>query len=59
MRLAIYNEPKRVGATTPHLRMERDPVSKTLCSLEYQRMDKVQKPGNPKCYTPSSEHFRI
>jgi hypothetical protein len=27
--------------------------------LEYQTMDKVQKPSNPECYTPSSEPFRI
>jgi hypothetical protein len=30
-----------------------------LCSLEYQTMDKVRKPSNPECYTPSSEPFRI
>jgi hypothetical protein len=27
--------------------------------LEYQRMNKVQKPSNSKCYTPLSEPFRI
>jgi hypothetical protein len=27
--------------------------------LEYLKMDKVQKPSNPKCYNPSSEPFRI
>jgi hypothetical protein len=29
-----------------------------LCSLEYWAMDKVQKPSNPACYTPSSGPFR-
>jgi hypothetical protein len=35
---------------TPHLKTETDPVSETLCSsvfLEYQTMDKVQKPNTP------------
>jgi hypothetical protein len=27
--------------------------------LEYQTMDKVQKPSNPECYTPPPEPFRI
>jgi hypothetical protein len=27
-----------------HLRTETDPVSETACSLEYQTMEKVQKP---------------
>jgi hypothetical protein len=27
--------------------METDPVSEKLCFLEYQRIDKVQKPINP------------
>jgi hypothetical protein len=40
------------------LRLETDPVSETLCSLEYQAMDKVQKPSSPKSYTPSSEPFQ-
>jgi hypothetical protein len=38
--------------------MEKDTVSKTLCSfmfLEYQMMDRVQKPSNPECNTLSSE----
>jgi hypothetical protein len=26
---------------------ERGPVSETLCSLEYRKMDKVQKLSNP------------
>lgn len=29
------------------------------CSLEYWRVDKVQKPSNPECYTSLSEPFRI
>jgi hypothetical protein len=37
---------------------ETDPVSETSCSLDYQ-MEKVQKPSNSVCYTPSSEPFRI
>jgi hypothetical protein len=32
--------------------METDPVSKTLCSLEYRTMGKVQKASNPEFYTP-------
>jgi hypothetical protein len=32
----------------PHLRRERDPVSETSRSLEYQTMGKVEKLGNPK-----------
>jgi hypothetical protein len=27
--------------------METDPVSETLCSLEYWTMDKVQQAGSP------------
>jgi hypothetical protein len=42
-----------------HLRTETDPVSETSYSLEYQTMDKVQKPSNSVWYTPSSEPFRI
>jgi hypothetical protein len=43
---------------TPHLRTERDPVSK-MCSLGYQTSDKVQKPGSPQWFTPSLEPFKI
>jgi hypothetical protein len=43
----------------PHLRTETEPVSGMLCSLEYWMVDKVQKPSNQKCYSPSSEPFRI
>jgi hypothetical protein len=32
--------------------METDPVSKTLCSAEYQTGDEAQKLSNPECYTP-------
>jgi hypothetical protein len=39
-------------------RMETDPVSETLCYLDYQTMDKIQKPSNPECYTSSSESSR-
>jgi hypothetical protein len=37
-------------------------VSKILCFsvlLEYRTMDKVQKPSNAECYTPSSEPIAI
>jgi hypothetical protein len=30
---------------TPHLRIETNPVSEMLCSLEYRTMDKVQNPS--------------
>jgi hypothetical protein len=36
-----------------------DPVSETLCSLEYRTMDRVQELSNPECYIPSSEPIRI
>jgi hypothetical protein len=42
-----------------YLRAETEPVSETSCSLEYQTMEKVRKPSNYVCYTPSSEPFRI
>jgi hypothetical protein len=36
----------------PHLSTKTDPVSETLCSLEYRTMGKVQKPSNPElCVT--------
>jgi hypothetical protein len=38
---------------------QTDPFSKMICSLEYQMMENVQEPSNPKCYTPSSVPFRI
>jgi hypothetical protein len=34
-----------------HLRIETDPVSETLCSLEYRTTDKVQKLNNSECCT--------
>jgi hypothetical protein len=34
-------------------------LKRVLLFLEYQTMDKVQKPFNPECYTPSSETFTI
>jgi hypothetical protein len=50
----------KVGEKTPQLGpLETDPVSETSCSLEYLMMEKVQKPSNSVCYTPSSEPFRI
>jgi hypothetical protein len=44
---------------TSHLRTETDPVSETLCSLEYRTMDNVQKPSNSEYYTPPLEPFRV
>jgi hypothetical protein len=35
------------GSTNPHLRSGTDPVSETLCFLQYRTMDEVQKPSNP------------
>jgi hypothetical protein len=41
------------------MRTETDPVSETLCSLEYRTMDKPLELSNPDYYTPSSKHFRM
>jgi hypothetical protein len=38
-----------------NLRAEIDKVFKYI--LVYRAMDKVQKPSNSECYTPSSEPF--
>jgi hypothetical protein len=47
LRLALSKGLNWVGLPWPiHLRMETDPVSETSCSLEYQTMEKVQKPTN-------------
>jgi hypothetical protein len=50
LRLCLSKGPKRVGISPPaHLRIETDPISKTLCFLvllEFQAMNKVQKPSN-------------
>jgi hypothetical protein len=46
----------------PHLRLrtETDPVSETLCFLEYRTMEKVQKISvNSVQHTPSSESFQV
>jgi hypothetical protein len=34
-------------------------TSSETCSFEYLMIDRVQKLSNPKCCTPSLEHFRI
>jgi hypothetical protein len=39
-------------------RVHEHPCKETSCSLEYQTMEKVQKPSNSMCYAPSSEPFR-
>jgi hypothetical protein len=47
---------------SPHLRKETDPVSETLCSLEFVGVpddERVKKPSIPEYYGPSSEAFRI
>jgi hypothetical protein len=41
-----------------YLRTETDPVSETSCSFKYRTMDKVHKPRNSLCYSPSSQPFR-
>jgi hypothetical protein len=38
--------------------METDPVSEISCSFKHRTMDKVQKPRNSLCYSPSSQPFR-
>jgi hypothetical protein len=43
----LSHRPNRVGVSHRHLRMEMDPVSEMLHSLEYHVTDKVQKPSNP------------
>jgi hypothetical protein len=47
LKLALSNGSNSVGASTPHLRMETDPVSEMSCCLEYQMIDEVQKISNP------------
>jgi hypothetical protein len=42
-----------------YLMTETDPISETLCSLEYRTMDKGWNSRNPDCHRPSSESFRI
>jgi hypothetical protein len=41
-------DPTKQVSPTPHVRTETDPISETLCSLEYRTMEKVQKPTNLK-----------
>jgi hypothetical protein len=36
--LALSDGPNKVGDSPPHLRMETDPVSETLCSLVFFRI---------------------
>jgi hypothetical protein len=44
LRLALSKVPNR--EFTLYLRTETDPVSETLCSLEYRTMGEVEKPSN-------------
>jgi hypothetical protein len=56
---SLYRNQKS-GCLSPfRLRMERDPISETLCSLEYQMINSIKKFSNPNCYILSSEPFRI
>jgi hypothetical protein len=41
LRLALSNGPTVYVPLTPHLRIEIDPDSETLCSLEYRTIDLV------------------
>jgi hypothetical protein len=41
------------------MKTEADPVSETLCYLNYQTKGKVGRPGSAGYYTPPSEAFRI
>jgi hypothetical protein len=58
----FLTDPTEQMSPNPHMRMETDPFSETLCTfmcfLEYQMMEKVQNPSDPECYTPSSEPFK-
>jgi hypothetical protein len=42
--LALSKGPNRVGVFPPHLRMETDPVSETLCFLVTGRWTKSKNP---------------
>jgi hypothetical protein len=63
-RLALSNGPNRVGVSHP-LPEDRNrssfwnTVFFHVFLLEYQTINKAQKPCNPECYIPSSEPFRI
>jgi hypothetical protein len=62
LRLTLSKGSNRVGVFSPfHLRTETDPVSETSCfySLDYRTIEKVQKPSNFVCYTPSPEPLEI
>jgi hypothetical protein len=43
--------PTELSRLVPHVRTETDPVTETLCSLEYQTMDKVGKSSTSERYT--------
>jgi hypothetical protein len=46
---------KKIVGITGFLDFFRRPI---FLTLEYRTMEKVQKPSNSECYTPSSEPFR-
>jgi hypothetical protein len=60
--VSSLNGPNRVGVFPLTWGRKQTQIPKPcvlLWFLEYRTMDKVQKPSNPECYTPSSEPFRI
>jgi hypothetical protein len=62
LRLALSKGPNWLGVLPPWPEDgNRSSFRKVVFSnfLEYQTMDKVQKPINSECYTPSSEPIRI
>jgi hypothetical protein len=62
LRLALSKGPNWVGVVSLFnwgRKQIQFPKCRVLYSLEYQTMEKVQKPSNSVCYTPSSEPFRI
>jgi hypothetical protein len=62
LRLALSKGPNWVGVFPPHTWGEKQiqfPKRRVFLSLEYRTMEKVQKPSNCDCDTPSSEPYRI
>jgi hypothetical protein len=59
LRLGLSNGANRVGASSFYPRTEIDPVSETLFLLEYQTMDKVQKPNFSSKLFRLSSHMNV
>jgi hypothetical protein len=53
-----WTDPTEYVPPSYYLRMETDPLSKTLFFLETSDMDKVKKHDSSKCTTPLSKPFR-